>query len=236
MLQAEPLAEVYPSGGIVPENLLRIEVRFSMPVEPALRVENLTLHTGNGVEIKNPFLDLLLPGRDGRRVTILLHPARVKSGVGANLAFGRALHAGETVTLIIEHPMLSTPVRKTWRVTAFDARPPRPERWTFEPPQPGSRSPLVVTFDKPVSSAAEDLIAVRGVDGLRLAGDAHLENGETTWRFVPTHPWATGSYAIVVHPDLEDVAGNRLDVPFESRGASRVSGTGDILPFQLPSH
>ncbi|MEO8429027.1 MAG: hypothetical protein ABI651_18200 [Verrucomicrobiota bacterium] len=233
-LNAKSSAQVYPSGSTVPENLLRIELRFSIPIEPPLRVENLELIDANGAEIKEPFLDLLLSSPDDKRVTILFHPGRVKTAVGPNLALGRALHAGETVTLVIDHTALTKPVRKTWQVTAFDAQSPQPALWTFEPPQLGSRSPLVLHLDKPISSSAEDLIAIRGLDRQRLAGDAHLENGETIWRFVPAQPWVAGNYAVVTHPDLEDAAGNRPYAPFEVSDTSRVSSeVGTVQPFQL---
>lgn len=231
----DPAVLVYPSGPVVPENLLRIELRFSAPLHLPLTMDQVKLIDGNGSEMKDPFLDLLLPSRDDKSVTILFHPGRVKSGVGANLALGRALRAGTTVTLVVDHPALTTPVRKSWQVTAFDAKPPRPDRWTFALPQPGSRSDLVLHLDKPISSTAEHLIAVRGPDGNRLAGAARLENGETIWRFTPSRPWRAGSYAVVTHPDLEDLAGNRPGVPFEAAGGSQVRDeAGTVENFVLP--
>jgi len=218
----EPFILVYPSGDAVPENLLRIELRFSRPVFRPLGIDNIKLVDSNGIEIKDAFLDLPLPSPDFKRVTILLHPGRVKSGVGANLALGRALHAGETITLVISHPTLTKSVRKTWRITAFDAEPPQPVHWTLEPPQVGIRSPLLLHLDKPISSSAETLIAVRGPDGGRLAGDARLENSETVWRFVPVQSWGPGNYTVVIHPELEDCAGNRRGALFEAPDISRV--------------
>jgi len=234
MLGAEPSVVVYPSGPTVPENLLRIELRFSTPLRPPLNINNLELVDANGFEIKDPFLDLLLPSPDDKRVTIIFHPGRVKTGVGANLALGRALHAGESVTLVIDHPALAKPVRKTWQVTAFDGESPQPARWTFEHPQLGSRSPLVIHLDKSISSTAENLIAIRGSDGERLAGVGRLENGETVWHFVPSRPWQAGNYAVVTHPDLEDCAGNRTCAPFEVADESRIPDEeGTVQPFEL---
>ncbi len=233
-LIAKPSVLIYPSGPTVPENLLRIELRFSSPLKPPLTLDQIKLTDAESVEIKDAFLDLPLPSADGKSVTILFHPGRVKSGVGANLALGRALHAGTTVTLVINHPALAKPVRKRWQVTAFDAESPQPAYWTFVPPRRGSRSPLVLHLDKPISSSAEHLIAIRGLDGSRLAGEASLENGETVWRFVPAQPWQAGSYAVVTHPDLEDAAGNRSCAPFEVVDTSRVrDAEGTVQPFEL---
>jgi len=230
-----PVVLVYPSGPVVPENLLRIELRFSSPLRPPLTIDQVKLMDGNGREIKDPFLDLPLPSRDDNSVTILFHPGRVKSGVGANLALGRALRAGTTVTLVVDHPAFMRPVRKSWQVTAFDGKPPHPDRWTFALPQRGSRSDLVLHLDKPISSTAERLIAIRGPDGNRLEGVACLESGETIWRFTPSSPWQVGSYAVVTHPDLEDLAGNRPCAPFEAVGESQVrDDAGTVEKFELP--
>jgi hypothetical protein len=234
LLGAAPSALVYPSGPTVPENLLRVEVCFSAPIWPPLRMDDVKLTDAAGLEIKDPFLDLALPDSDGKSVIILFHPARVKTGVGANLALGRALHAGATITLTIQHPALKELVQKSWQVTRFDAQSPRPDLWTFERPQLGTRSPLVLHLDKPISRSAERLIAIRKTDGNRLAGEGHLENGETVWRFVPGRPWQSGNYAVVTHPDLEDAAGNRPSATFETGVASLIyDRAGTVQPFQL---
>jgi hypothetical protein len=233
-LCARPSVQVYPSGPAVPENLLPIELRFSEPLRKPLRIEQVHLADSNGVEIKDAFLDLPLPSPDGKRLTILFDPSRVKTGVGANLVLGHALHAGESVTLTIDHPALAKPICKTWLVTAFDAESPQPALWTFDPPRIGSRTPLVLRLDKSISSTAENLIAIRGSNGQRISGDAHLENGETVWRFSPARPWRAGSYAVVTHPDLEDAAGNRPCSPLEVRVTKEVRfESGAVLPFEL---
>jgi hypothetical protein len=194
----------------------------------ALSMEHVRLYDSDDHEIKQAFLDLPLPNADGTRVTILLHPGRVKSGVGANLAFGRALRPGETVTLVIDDPALKEPIRKTWRVTAFNAQLPRPSQWTFEVPTLGSRDAIVLHLNEPISSAAESLIAVRAPDGTRLDGTFQLEDGEMVWRFVPAQPWKNDTYAIVTHPDLEDPEGNRPCGPFEAVAASRVKCNDEV--------
>jgi hypothetical protein len=224
----KPLGAIYPSGSTVPENLLRIEVRLSAPLG-TLNMEHVRLYDSDGHEIKQAFLDLPLPDADGTHVTILLHPGRVKSGVGANLALGRALHPGETVTLVVDDPALAKPVRKTWRVTAFNTQLPQPARWTFEVPTVGSKDAIELQLNEPISSAAESLIAVRAPDGARLDGTIQLEKGEMVWRFVPAQPWQKNTYAIVTHPDLEDPEGNRPCGPFEAVAASRVSCNDEVV-------
>jgi hypothetical protein len=220
--------QVFPSGTTVPENLLRIELRFSEPLEPPLQADELRLIGAAGEAIEDAFLDLTLPSADDRSVIVLMHPGRVKSGVGANLALGRALHVGETVTLEVSHPSLAEPLRKTWRVTAFDPAMPLPAAWTFAPPARDSCSPLELHLGAPISASTKDLIAIRGPDGGRFPGEAQLEEGETVWRFTPRQPWLRGRYAVVVNLELEDPAGNRPGVPFETKGVIRIPQEADL--------
>ncbi len=70
--------------------------------------------------------------------------------------------------------------------------------------------------------------------GDRLAGHATLQAGETVWRFVPARPWRAGEYAIVVHPRLEDVAGNRPCAAFEAVALSDVECPQAEHAFAVP--
>lgn len=229
--RADPGVTVYPSGPTVPENLLHLEIRTSVSWVPALKISDVSLVGADGQLIPTPFLDELLPGKDVASVVLLMHPGRVKTGVGANLALGRALHAGDRVTLMIRHPALPGPFRKTWQITPLDKLPPQPGQWRIICPPAGSRLALLVHLDKSLNIAAEDLIAVRGPDQNRIKGRGRLEDGECVWRFIPQEPWSAGTHAIVVHPTLEDVAGNRPGQPFEWR---EISGKSPAPPLNIP--
>jgi hypothetical protein len=79
-----------------------------------------------------------------------------------------------------------------------------------------------VHLQSPISAASDELIAVKGGDGRRLAGRVALSEGETRWRFTPAQAWQAGRYWIVAHPDLETPAGNRSCAPFEEAGTSNA--------------
>ena len=227
-------ALVYPSGPAVPENLLRIELRFARPLQAPLTMDQVHLLGQDGHPIEGAFLDLPLPNADSSTVTLLLHPGRLKSGVGANLQLGRALQAGASVTLIVDAPRGGKPLRKTWQVVEADVAAPVPASWKLNAIPGGSALPLVVQLDAAISSTAAALIAVRGPDGKRVEGRATLADAETSWRFVPRRPWKAGRYTLMTHPDLEDPAGNRACSPFEVKRASQAACEhGTLTPFTV---
>ena len=211
-------ATVTPSGDAVPENLLRIELHLEHPLARPLAMSRVRLLDRDGQAIPGVFLDLPLPAADGRTVALLLHPGRVKSGVGANLALGRALHAGDVVTLVVDDPQVGRPLTHRWRVMAAGAM--QPARWRVRAPRAGTMGPLVLGLDATLDASGARLIALRGPDGERVDGHATLEDGERAWRFRPARAWRPGHYEVVVHPLLEDVAGDRACTPFEATDLS----------------
>jgi hypothetical protein len=227
-------ASVTPSGDSVPENLLRIELHLAHPLPHPLAMAHVRLVDEGGEPIAGAFLDLPLPGDGGRTITLLLHPARVKTGVGANLALGRALRAGHDVGLIVDDPQLPRPLRKRWHVTQAHEEGLLAHDWRLAVPAAGSRAPLRVGLDSALTSSSAGLIAVRAPGGERMAGVASLRQGETVWEFVPTRPWRTGHHALVVHPRLEDVAGNRPCTPFETTGLGTIPCVLEERGFDLP--
>jgi len=220
--RAATTASITPSGDAVPENLLRIELHVAEPLVAPLAMDHVHLLDTRGQDIPGAFLDLPLPGDDGRTITLLLHPGRVKTGVGANLALGRALRAGESVTLVIDDPRLLVPVRKRWHVDAPVRQGLLASAAVLEAPRAGTRAPLQVRFDSPLTASGLPLLAIRGPDGERVDGSAVLDTGERTWRFMPDRPWRLGTHALMLHPWLEDVAGNRPCAPFEAEGPAEV--------------
>jgi len=225
--------EVHPAGSSVPENLLRIELRFDRPLRGFFDVGQLRLVDAEGLPIEHAFLDLALPSADGRRVAVLLNPGRVKSGVGPNRALGRALHAGGQVRLVLDDPATGFgPVVKTWTITAFQSQGPQPRLWSLTPPTVHTRQALVVRLRAPISASSQEMIAVRDAAGRRVVGRTGLSGGDTVWTFVPAVPWQPGGHALVTHPDLEDPAGNRTCAAFEQPRASDARcDAGVTLPF-----
>lgn len=222
---------VAPSGATVPENLLRISVRFDAP-PPGPVLARMALVGRDGAPLPEPFLAQELWSPDGRTLTVLLHPGRVKTGLVAHEERGAILTAGQEVRLTLD----GQPLRR-WAVGPRDEQGPQPAGWTLSPVHAGRREPLTVTLDAPIDALDVSYLAVVDGNQRRLAGRAELVDGETVWQFTPALPWRAGRYRLMVRGTLEDAAGNRVDSPFETHADTRAGAPVDAaLPFVVRSH
>lgn len=233
--------DIHPTGDTVPENLLRIELRFQQPQRLPFDMTRLTLSDDQGVVLENALLDLALPNADGRRITVLMDPGRVKSGVGPNLDAGRALRVGQRVSLRVAAEAgdaSGAAAVKTWRVTGAMSNRLSPADWLLTRPRAHSRDALVIDFRDAVSASGEGLIAVTDAAGHRLSGTTSLTRGDSAWRFTPTRRWKTGRHRLVVYPEFEDPAGNRPCAAFEEQAQSstRCEATRRDFDTVTPGH
>lgn len=219
------VAEVYPSGQALPENLLRIYVYFSAPmgrgdILPAIDLLDAKGRVVEGVFLSNRF-DLW--SADRTRLTLLLDPGRVKTGLIANRQLGRALVAGETYRLVISgaaEDAQGCPLAASYSVS-FDAVPadlvsPSPNAWALVTPAVGTRGPLVVELDGPMDHLSLAYrLRVIGANGAPVRGRIDLDGAETRWVFTPDAPWPDAVHQLAVDPRLEDLAGNRPGVLFD---------------------
>jgi hypothetical protein len=219
--QPEPVVLVQPSADHVPANLLRISVAFAAPVESGV-LPRLALVDADGGVIEAPFLPQELWSPDGRILTLLLHPGRVKTGLHARETLGPILAPGATVTLTLD----GRPLRR-WRIDADDTEGPDLAAWRIAAVRAGARQALAVTLDAPVDGRAAAHIAVADADGRRLPGKAVFGPGERQWIFTPARPWRPGRYRLVVRGTLEDPAGNRVDGQFETPSAAVAQAVAD---------
>ncbi|MBA4188546.1 MAG: hypothetical protein C0467_11120 [Planctomycetaceae bacterium] len=219
------ISAVYPSANRLPENTLRFYIHFSGPVARGDVYKHLKLIRDDGVEVKEPFLELPeeLWSTEGDRLTILFHPGRVKQGLVPREDDGAVLEQGRTYTLSISdkwedtegRPLVSG-VKKTFTATASDHEPVDLGVWALAAPRAGSDSPLIVKLPKPLDHAMLGRVVwVVDAAGNRVPGDLTVGGGERVLTFAPKKPWAKGAYRLVADTRLEDVCGNRVGEPFE---------------------
>ncbi|MEM8975403.1 MAG: hypothetical protein AAGD43_25350, partial [Pseudomonadota bacterium] len=193
------------------------------------------------VAIEGAFLSnrIDLWSADRRRLTVLLDPGRVKTGLTAHDQLGRALTVDQSYTLLVsgdtmdaEGCAIGDDARHRFSVEAPDTIAPAPSLWTVTPPSASTRQALEIDLGSPhdhVSMAYR--IRVLDSDGAILPGKISLGAREKTWNFVPRTPWLSISYSVVIDSNLEDLAGNRPGRLFDRPAAQTQNDWTSHLHF-----
>jgi hypothetical protein len=217
--------QVFPSSDVLPENLLRLYVCFSNPMQRGRAEANIKILDPDGM----PATDVLyrapveLWDRSMTCLTILLDPGRLKRGVGPNRMLGPPLRAGQRYTLAVGAGMVDMYGRslregfnKSFNVSEAVREPIAIEQWKILPPAIDTHEPLDLTFPRPLDWAQLwHGITVASESGQAVSGRIDIEPGETRWRFTPELSWEAGTYRVRVSPGLEDVCGNTSYGPFD---------------------
>lgn len=231
---AQPAPEVVavqPSGAEVPANLLRLSVVFAAPIEGEV-LPRIALSRADGRLLQEPFLQQELWSPDGKVLTLLFHPGRVKTGLIAREQQGPILSEGEDVVLSFD----GRPIKR-WHIGPVDGNGPVAAAWKLSRVRPGSREPLVVSLDGPIDGRDAGYLAVVDAGDHLVEGQRRLRDGETTWTFTPDAAWKVGDYRFMVRGTLEDPAGNRLGGHFETSIDSPQPAAVDVtLDFKVSSN
>ncbi len=235
---------VYPSANVLPENQLKLYVHFSAPMSRGEAYRRVHLLDENGKEVEQPFLEVEqeLWDREGKRLTILFDPGRIKRGLVPHEEVGPPLREGKRYSFVIDREWRDAENRplkaghvKGFRVSASDRDPPEPKRWVLRLPKAGTGEPLGVLFPKPMDRALlEDLLEVTDARVNPLAGSIQVDREETRWSFTPRQPWQPGNYFLSVGTILEDLAGNTINHPFEVDVFERISERISREKIQIP--
>ncbi len=248
--QSEPatvVSQVYPSGDVLPENLLKFYVHFSAPMQGGHIYEHIQLLDAAGEPVELPFLEIdeELWNPEMTRLTLFIDPGRIKSGVQPLEEIGPALEAGRHYTLKIGAAWRDSgglPLResfhKSFRVAAPDRDPPMPAAWKIKSPGAGTRDALTLIFPEPMDHAlALRVIRVTNREGELLKGTTALAGQETRWTFTPRESWTAGPHQLQVQNTIEDLAGNNIGKAFEidlSQGPRRRFTNQVVkLPFEV---
>lgn len=241
------VTHVYPSGDVVPENLLKFYIHFSAPMQRGNIYDHIQLRDSTGKFVELPFLEIdeELWDTTLTRLTVFIDPGRIKRGVLPLEEIGPSLQAGKSYTLVIRPAWkdsngapLKAAFEKSFRVVAPDREPPDPKRWQLQMPSADTRTPLVVIFPEPMEHALTlRLITVVNAAGQVVAGQPTLTDREQRWSFTPQTAWPRGAYRLVIQTTLEDLAGNNIGKPFEVdlfTGVERHLKTASVqLPFEV---
>jgi hypothetical protein len=216
--ESRPAVEkVYPSGDVLPANLLKFYLHFSKPMRESKAIfDQIELRDEKGKPVSEPWRRTELWNADSTRLTLWIHPGRIKRGVGLREDEGPVLLPDRKYTLVIGAEVadvgdrtLGKAFTKTFRTTADLRKRPLPEEWTLRAPLQGTTQPLRVEFGAPIDRAQLDrFLTVKDSRGGAVAGRVEAGKDERSWLFHPTKRWESDKYTLTVDDQLEDIAGN----------------------------
>jgi hypothetical protein len=202
---------ISPQAKVLPANMLRFYMHFPRPGEAHFDRDQPWLLDEAEQVVQDPFLVLSqqLWSFDGRRLTVLMEPGRIKRGLGADPPHGPALVVGRSYSLVVT--ALGQTARHTFRVSDPILEAIKETDWRIVSPAAGSLDPAVVRFDRVMDAPlCEDEIAVLTPSGEVVQTRLSIAPDGTTAQLVPSHPWRAGEYRFFASERLEDVCGNRL--------------------------
>jgi len=238
------VTQIFPSADVLPANLLRIYVHFSQPMTRRGIARYIRLLDQKGQPVEAAFLEMEdgLWDPEGQRLTLFLHPGRIKRGVALHENMGTPLRAGLRYRLVIAKeaededgvPLVES-FSKEFTVSEEDRTSPDVHKWIVTKPHDGAREPLIVKADKPLDAALfARLLRVEKANGQPVPGDSSVEAQQTVWRFVTSEMWKSGVYALRIGAQLEVLAGNRPTRLFDEAAAQngrRAEAREVSLPF-----
>jgi len=238
---------VYPTQDSLPDNLLKIYLKFSKPMRVGQSLKYIDI-LKNGVDtIPDVFLDLQpeLWNYDGTMLTLWLDPGRIKRVLQPNRKLGVPLERESAYQLVISADWIDTQgatLRQSYTKQFFviqrDSLSPDPLKWTINAPEGGTRNPLRVNFHESLDyTLALEAIHIIDAAGSPVPGTTVLEDEESVYQFTPEGSWSRGSYFLKCEARLEDLVGNNLNRPFDHDLVGKeISARKDIFSrsFEIP--
>src|SRR4051812_17732560 len=139
---------ISPRAKVLPANTLRFYIHFPRSGEAHFDRDQLWLLNEEQELVRDPFLVLSqeLWSQDGRRLTVLMEPGRIKRGLGADPSHAAALVVGRAYSLVIT--ALGQTARHSFRVSDPVLEALNETDWRLVSPTGGSVDPVVVHFDR----------------------------------------------------------------------------------------
>lgn len=214
------LLRIFPTANILPENLLRFYFYFQTPMQQEEALKHIKLIDDQGNIDDQVFMKFKeeLWSNDGKRLTLLFDPGRIKRGVATNVRQGAALENGRRYQLNISGDWQDVYGQKLCksRVKEITVKEPyrkrlNPDEWTVKEPTLASLDKLTINFDRIIDhTLIQAMIQIIDDTEHFVEGNWEIGNAEKQIHFVPRNKWQKGAYKIIFDTQLEDVTGNNL--------------------------
>jgi hypothetical protein len=223
---APTVVAVYPETDTLPENALKMHVRFSKPMQEGQSLKHISLIRNGRDTVAAVFLELQqeLWNDDRTVLTLWLDPGRIKRDLQPNITMGPPLRQGEHYELIVQKDWrdaaggsLVKPFQKNFVVGVRDSVSPDPAKWTMYLPNAGTRYPLTIQLHEPLDYILL-INTFRVVDNTNNTVPVNIiiQQNERELSFMPVADWKPGKYVIEIESRLEDLAGNNLTRLFDN--------------------
>ncbi|MCA9174570.1 MAG: hypothetical protein KDB14_08790 [Planctomycetales bacterium] len=214
----------------VPANCLKFYLYFSEPMREGLEVFDLLrleeIYDGDSPSrparaIADPWRRVELWSADAKRLTLWIHPGRIKQGVNLREEFGPVLEPNREYALVVDKQVrsaagveLDREYRHRFRATAEDHTSPQLDDWQLHLPK-RSAEPLRIGTAEPLDHAQlVRFVHIEDEQGREVPGEIQVTNA-VTLEFQPREPWRSGRYRLRVNARLEDLAGNTFARVFD---------------------
>ncbi|MBT8185706.1 MAG: hypothetical protein KJN76_12750 [Eudoraea sp.] len=238
------LMAIYPSKDTVPENLLKIYLQFSQPMQQVGEVRNyIEVRDETTKEVVDVFLDMEteLWNKEHNRLTLWLDPGRIKTDLIPNREQGLPLLKGHQYKLKISRLWKTAqgiPLNKDYSkglvVISRDSTKPEPEDWVVTAPESGKKEALQLYFNEVLDAIlAMEAFTILNSEGEEVSGSFSLGPNERSIYFEPVYSWKKDNYTILIDPILEDMAGNNLKRLFDTDVSEQAVERTAVADFQI---
>ena len=193
--------KIYPSGDELPANCLKFYVHFSQPMREGRDIfEQITIQDDEGNVIPDPWRRVELWNEQATRLTLWIHPGRIKQGVNLREDFGPVLEPGRKYRLVVSPKVrdasgisIGQRFEKRFVAVAEDHHRPLPSEWKLTAPTAGTREPLSIQLGEPLDPALlRRFLKVYGANG-QAAGTIAVTQNESLWQFAPRDAWSAAT-------------------------------------------
>lgn len=233
------VVSIFPSANELPENLLRFYLYFNTPMKKGQALKHIQLVDAAGNIDKHTFMEFKqeLWSPDGKRLTILFDPGRIKRGVSTNIELGPALLEGKQYQLVISGAWqdvygqeLSINMMKAFKVIRPYRQHLKVDELKIQKPEADSKEILSIHFDRIIDHAlVQSMIQLKDENEQVIAGYWQTSAEEKTIQFVPEKNWKKGMYRIIMDKRLEDAAGNNLNSLLDHKTAEKNSNVQQFI-------
>jgi hypothetical protein len=221
------VVQVLPLTATVPQNVLRFYLHFSAPMSFDNPYHYLSILDEHQQVVPDAFVEFSegLWDKQRMRLTVFIHPGRIKRGVGPNVKQGMVFQPGHNYRLKLDKRFkdfrgveLAADFYKEIKVSAPVFEKVKPDSWQLTLPEPNTMQALEITPERAVDPA----LALRMITVLDKAtqtevqGNMAFDEQGITLRFKPAQRWQAGAYQLSIEQRLEDLAGNTLGWAFDS--------------------